>query len=249
MLSLKDANIQSRALLLHHNRYSGAIDLTVHTIEESGRKGESQLGAGRVLGIEEKAEIANILSGDSGQPFEMRDEHILSQTPYALAWWIPKESRTIAFRIKNDVIKTTIEFPSAIGIYCRGSLFFAVIKSGKGTRPKSDTPLYTIPLPNLYGAGTFCRGNANVPSGARADNISAWNDFVFSTTNTHVGRNAPLQGLPDPKSNENAKEHALVEVYQDAERNGGRFPLKRLCPMGLTLGEWMSEIDQRSQSK
>src|SRR5690554_6206397 len=178
-------DIETRAMLIHHSKSSGAIDVTVHNVIPS-MKGRDTVGAGRVLGAEEKAELVSILQGDTSMSFELQSDKILSSTPYGLAWWMPKGERDIMFRTDNkNIVTHTVTFPTVVGIYLRGTLHFAVTKGGKSTRPSAETPLFHVPLPNLYEGGTFCRGSAQVPSSARQENIPAWTSFLFDTVNTH----------------------------------------------------------------
>ena len=227
--------VVSRAMLIHHCKSSGAVDVTVHTVHyhEDGQT----IGEGRVLGAEEKAEVVNILNEDVNQSFTLQNPFILSKTPYALAWWIPKAEREIRFR-KNDrsVISHKVIFPNMIGIYMRGQLHFAVTKGGKTSRPSAETPLYHVPLPNLYGHGTFCRGNAQIPARATEMNIPHWEAFVFDTVNNHLGSVRPLKGVED--------ESDLIAEYAKAEQCG-RFPAGKLLPMDKTLESWMDSLDRR----
>lgn len=229
-------DIQSRAMLLHHCKSSGAINLTVHNIHIAPNS-HHVLGEGRVLGAEEKAEIVSILDGDESQSFTLRSDRVLAKTAYALAWWIPKAEREILFRGTADepsVISYKVVFPSVVGIYMRGQLFFAVTKGGKAARPDEDTPLFRIPLPNLSMSNTFCRGNAQIPAKASEANIEAWEAFLFETVNTHLGSARPLKGV--------VSNGDVIEAYAAAEKSG-RFPTSRLLPMDTTLGDWMKSLD------
>lgn len=230
--------INSRAMILHACASSGAIDLTVHSVAIN-KNAKQVIGEGRVLGIEEKAEIVNILSDDIAQKFSLISSTILAKTPYALAWWTPKAEKQITFKTHSNgqISHAThkVTFPSMVGIYIRGSLHFAVTKGGKNARPDNETPLYQIPLGNIYRDGMFCHGNASLPSGAKESNISSWNAFVFDTVNTHGGSVEALKGV--------SRMDELASLYADAERSG-RFPTNKLIPLGCTLGEWMESLDK-----
>lgn len=233
---LDHSKIESRAMLLHRCKITGAIDLTVHRIIHHKEKPESTIGEGRVLGAEEKAEIVNILNDDTSTSFTLQSDKVLAKTPYALAWWTPKAKREILFQEEGNYVRHTVTFPSMVGIYMRGQLHFAVTKGGAKTRPTNDTPLFYIPLPNLYEDGTFCRGNANLPAQANESNIPAWENFVFDTLNTHLGTTMPLHGIESRK--------ALISAYASAELTG-RFPTGQLRSMDTTLSSWMKNLDER----
>lgn len=229
------SDITSRAMLLHHCKSSGAIDLTVHNIVHDD-VGDPLVGAGRVLGAEEKTEIAGILTADATPGFSLQDPRTLAQSSYAIAWWEPKAKREIMFRSDANISRHTVMFPNMVGVYIRGTLHFAVTKGGKNARPDADTPLYRIPLPNLFSGGSFCRGNANIPTYAKASNIPAWNAFVFDTFNTHMGEQA-LKNAYDMDE--------TIEAYAQMEKQGGRFAASQLISMDITLGEWMNQLDKK----
>lgn len=233
-------DITSRAMLIHCCQSTGAIDLTVHGILQDG-EGNPTIGAGRVLGFEEKHEIVKILGDENNDAgFTLQNPQVLAKTPYALAWWMPKAEQEIIFR-DNDggVVRHKVMFPTIVGVYMRGTLHFAVTKGGKNARPDEDTPLFRIPLPNLYDGGSFCRGNADLPTGAKPANIPAWQSFVLSTVNTHLG----MSPLDDVNSMEET-----VKAYEAAAKQGGRFPTNKLIPMDTTLGDWMAKLDARGKA-
>lgn len=238
------SDIQSKALLLHHGRSSGAVDLTVHDVIALPARDEPEptqaftLGAGRVLGFEEKAEIVRILTLEVNESLKLTHERLLGKTPYAIAWWIPSAKRQIVFRCEGKIEHVTVTMPTLVAIYCRGSLHFAAVKGCKRQRPDGDKPLYAVPLPNLYSSGSFCTGNATVAKGARESNIPEWEAFVFDTVNTHLGGQKPLSGLDDNYSNER-----MVELYREFEGTG-RFPTNRMVSLNVTLSSWMHNIDK-----
>jgi PRTRC genetic system protein B len=122
---------------------------------------------------------------------------------------------------------------------CRGSLFFASIASKKA-RPKAATKLFNSPLPNLYSYGYYCTGNAGskIPKDASVNNIPVWEAFLFDTTNTNLGSCQPLKNAT-----------STAELIDLIESEGGGFPTKELVPMGLTLNEWINEIDAKSMRR
>lgn len=229
------SEITSRAMLLHHCKSSGVIDLTVHNIEHDDG-GDPLIGAGRVLGAEEKTEIADILNANASAGFSLQDHRVIAQSSYAIAWWEPKAEREIMFRSARNIVRHTAMFPSMVGVYIRGSLHFAVTKGGKDARPDADTLLYRIPLPNLMSGGSFCRGNAHIPAKANASNIPAWNAFVFDTVNTHIGTVA-LKNSYDMDE--------VIEAYAQMEQQGGRFAVSQLISMDITLGEWIDQLNNK----
>lgn len=227
---------KTKALLLHHGRNS--FDLTVHDVIKTVSCDEAfyQMGAGRVLGIEEKNEIAATLTETAGASLTLFDEHILAATAYAIAWWIPAAKRTINFKVGSEVSALTFDFPSQVAVFSRGTLYFATVLAKKA-RPKATTKLFNTPLPNLYTGGRFCTGNAGhkIPKQASVENIPQWERFLFDTTNTHVGSVAPLDGVSD-----------TGELINAIAAEQGGFPSDRLVPMGVTLTEWMNAIDKHN---
>lgn len=240
MHPLQSNSIESKAILLHTDNRQRRVDVTVHdvihlTTEEGSNI--SQLGAGRVLGLEEKAEMGCILNDTVAAKLTLFDEHILTANSYAIAWWMPAAKRQLMFKVSDgqsgvERVEVEVDFPSHVGVFCRGELYFAATKANKA-RPKGTTQLFNSPLPNLYSGGRFCQGTAgkNIPREANPNSIPGFEAFLFDTVNTHVGSGKPLQNI-------NTTE-ALVRLYQREKR----VPRDRLVPMNTTLQEWMTAID------
>lgn len=248
-------SIEARAMLIFHNPSSGVIDLTVHDVLPLPKNDDIDqpqqdftLGAGRVLGEEEKGEIVSIIGNEQRQSLALMDDRILARTPYALAWWMPSQAREFIFkneRFRPDsdepkYVRVKVTMPTTIGVYCRGELRFACVKRGKRQRPGNDTPLFLPPLPNIYSSGSFCRGNVPIANGANEANIADWERFLVDSVHTHLGT-VPVEQIKGKPRIEGMTD--LVALFQEHEGTG-RFPLNRLSPMHCTLGEWLTRIDQ-----
>lgn len=230
--------ISSLALLIHQNSNNNTVDVTVHNVHYARtERDEHVIGEGRVLGDEEKSELVAILNNDESQAFTLQSDKVLAQNAYGLAWWTPKAQRELIFKNDHgDLKRLTVTFPNMVGVCMRGNLHFAVTKGGAKSRPNDDTPLFNIPLPNLYDNGRFCRGNIQHPTNASTKNIGSWESVVFDTVNTHLGSVQPFKGLLGNMD-------SLIDIYKKAEEEG-RFPTARLEPMDFTLGEWLAHLDK-----
>ena len=228
-------SIQSRAMLLHHHRASGAVEVTVHSVT-SDKDGGQSIGSGVVLGAEEKSEIASILASDtSNSELSLFDEYLLARSAYGVVWWMPKAKRELLFRTKTGVERVTVDFPTVIGVFVRGRLHFAATKGGRNARPTPDTELFRVPLPNGVGNGSFCRGNVSLPNKAIPANREAWGAFLWDSVNTHMGNESVLKGVKTMTD--------MVECFREAESTG-RFPVRKLVPMDTTLGAWLKSLDR-----
>lgn len=239
-----DKRLKSRALIMHCLEGSSLIDLTVHPIHYTGN--EQVVGSGTLMGEEEKAEIVSILSQRSDDDvLTLRNPRVLAKTPWALVWWMPRQQRDVAFKTSEGFETFKLTFPTTIGAYARGRLYFVTTRTGKDRLPNKDTLLYNLPMGNLFSGGsTFCGGNiSQLPTGAQEANIPQWEQYAFDTLNTHGGGAAPIQ---DAKGNPIRGYKELIEFYR--KYNGKAFPLKHLVPLGgkqTTLGEFLAELNKK----
>ena len=232
-------NIESRALLMHRNTSTGVVDMTLHEVMGAG--GEYVVGAGRVIGASEKNTLSAIMEDRAADGLQLIHPRVLAQTSYAISWFIPTAERELVFKLRGGVTgdyeRVRATLPLIVATYCQGRLYFACTKL-KSKRPDNDTALYVMPLPNYYDFYGFCSGSVSVAQGATPNNIEAWESYLFDSAHTHLGRppllphdDAPCQSMEE-----------LVEIYRQ-HAGKGRFPSKRLVPMGITLGEWLAKIN------
>jgi len=234
-----NSNIESRAILLHREKSSNAIEVTSHdviSLEGNHHSGNSYtLGAGQLFGPEQKTELSNLLAGEeTKESLSLIDSRVIAQTSYAIIWWMPAQVRTITQRKSHKKHQFTIKTPNAIGAMCRGDLYVAAYK-GKAARPEADTPLFRAPLSNLTSDLQFCMGNIRIPKDISTKHIETWTDAIWSSTNTHLGR-SPLQGI------NNADDFiAILSDYHNTKR----FPNKRLVALNTTVAELLGQFEQR----
>lgn len=235
-------DVESRAILVHQNKSTRAIEVTAHPIIRLPKKRDANpesmftLGAGRVFGHEEKRELEAILGGEKqANDLALMDEHLLAQTPYAVVWWMPSTKRRIPIRTGNGIRGITVTVPNTVAAMCRGTLYVAAFKGGKHQRPTHDTQLYRVPLPNLTSDYTFCLGNCRIPKEAKTEHISVWDQFIWESANTHNGRD-PLNGI--------RKTSELADLLASYEGTG-KFPRQKLIPTDHTFGEWLQQLSRK----
>ena len=139
-------SIDSRAILLHRERTTNAIEVTSHDVIET--ETGYTLGAGQLFGPEQKAELSGILSNErKSESLTLIDPRVIAQTSFAIVWWMPATKRTIKQNHSeggdHKTQQFTIKTPNTIGVMCRGRLYVASYKGA--AHPPSPTLLYTAP--------------------------------------------------------------------------------------------------------
>lgn len=236
-------DITSRAILLHQNKQTKAVEVTTHDIiklgsslngENDPNRGRYTLGAGQVFGAEQKAELSAILNEEQEHNgLSLIPEYLLAQTAYAVVWWMPGQVREQIVATQDGRRRFRIKMPGSVAAMCRGSLYVAATKGAK--RPDSETPLFRMPITNLTSDFSFCMGNIRLPREARVDHIPTWSAGIWETTNTHLGR-SPLKGV-------NTQED-YIKLLEQLDGKG-RFPTQKLIPAEVTLGQFLAALENR----
>lgn len=181
-------NIETKAMLVHHNRTTSMVSVTSHDVLALDEGRAFTLGAGRAFSAYDKADLANLLL-DEDSSIDFLPENRLVSSRTMLIWYRLPETRDIRFA--NRTIKTPM--PGLIFIAAANWPLRCFAFKGR-KRPTLDTPLYYPPLGNVYRDGNFCTGNVNLPREVRAEHIPTWENFVLESTNTHSGSVKPVRG-------------------------------------------------------
>jgi len=207
-------NVSSKAMLVHHHKYTGMVSVTSHDVIALNEGAGFTLGAGRAFSLDDKADLASILLNEENT-VDFLQEHFLVRSKSLLVWYRKPAQHPVPFH--NERIEAPL--PGLIFIADGRGLRCFSFKGSK--RPTPETPLYYAPLGNVFAGGTFCSGNVNLPREIRVQNIPAWESFVLDSTNTHAGSIQPVRsckGFPE-----------LVSFYRELNQSQAkRFPSAQL---------------------
>lgn len=207
--------------------------LTTHAVHETDER--FVIGAGRVLGMEERRLVLEILS-KSAREFTTAflPKEVVSYGSTQLAWCVPGKVRMMHFQVGSRRISINVPWPTLL-LRARSHELSMVALSGR-RRPTQRTPVYHAPLMNINCTGRMCAGNTKLPNGIELRERAGYEKALFDTYFTHASHNETLQL---PKLTTVSNHHHMRFWRSLAEANTETFPSSALVPMGKTLDEWL----------
>ncbi len=211
-------DIEASALLIYRNKNTGRLDMTSHEVMASPENGRYTLGAGRAFSEHDKVSLVDIML-NAESTLEFLDTKILVKSRTHLVWYTPPQHIDVLF--KEATYNAPI--PGLVYIAQLGKPLRCFAFKGKA-RPTPETPLFYVPMGNMYRDGTFCVGNVKVPKDNSIASIPGWEQFVLQCTNTHAGS---VNVLKDSDTFE-----GLQKFYKGLNESKAKvFPAAKLIPV------------------
>jgi PRTRC genetic system protein B len=211
-------DIEASALLVYRNKNTGRLDMTSHEVMASPDQGRFTLGAGRAFSVEDKESLVDLLLNTESE-IEFLDTKILVKSRTHLVWYTPPQKIDVQF--KEAMFNSPI--PGIVYIAQLGMPLRCFAFKGK-SRPTPDSQLFYVPMGNVYGNGTMCVGNVEVPKDNTVASIPGWERFVLACTNTHEGGTNVLKDI--------VRIEDMIAFYKAlSERNAKTFPDSKLIPV------------------
>lgn len=215
-------NIETRAILIHHNTRLSRLDITSHEVlPVQGAMGYT-LGAGRAFSSLDKEIFTELLTSEQ-QDVEFIPENVLIRSRTCITWYRKPQITRTTFSSHGGQCAYDAPLPGLIFVASEGNPLRCFAYKGKD-RPGPDTQLYYAPLGNVYSRGNFCSGNANLPKNIALENMAAWEGFVTQAENTHSGDVEPVAGC-------NSFGELVAFFQQLQEKKAKTFPSRKLVPM------------------
>jgi PRTRC genetic system protein B len=211
-------DVEASALLVYRNKQTGRMDMTSHEVMAAPDAGRFTLGAGRAFSAEDKEVLVDILLNTDGS-IDFLDTKILVKCRTHLVWYNPPQKIDVQF--KGAMYNAPI--PGLVYIAQFGKPLRCYAFKGKA-RPTPNTPLFYVPMGNMYSSGQFCSGNVQLPKDNSISSIEGWERFVLQCTNTHANGADVLKGIPTYEGME-----AFYKGLSD--RNAKTFPDAKLVPV------------------
>lgn len=226
-----------QALLVYEDQtrtYEGCrYALTTHEITHT-EGGSVQMGAGRLLGLQDQQALLDILVGSLSDESTYLPPEVISYSAAQLAWMVPGRVRPMWFRVGKRTLRLEVPWPNLLFRVDRGSLEVAAFK--RATRPTADTPLYHAPLMNIHSHTALCPGNALLPQGCSLAHRAQYEAAVFDTNFTHVNHHHTL-ALDGRKSTSTTQHRRFWRQLH--EHRSARFPVHVLVPLRKTVAQWL----------
>jgi PRTRC genetic system protein B len=227
-----------QALIVHesHRAQDSRRDFafTTHAIQHTERG--VQIGAGRLLSLEDQQALLNILLGSlSGESGYLPPE-VLCHSPAQLAWYVPGRMRPMWFRDGTHTRRFKVPWPTLVFRVREGRLALAALSAAR--RPKAQDRIFHAPLMNVFEDTHLCVGNTKLPKGWTLADRLGYEKTVFDTAFTHVNHEHTLKR---PKQAPvTTAEH--LRFWRELAREGARgFPARALTPLTERLGPWLGE--------
>lgn len=172
---------------------SGRIDLAteywqIHRVE-MGPDQTPILLEGRPLTDTALHTLCHEMAAGLIHPSGFLDGTILAYNPKppgSVVWWVPPTIRSIFFDPALELPSGRASWPGLVlAAHGKSLRVYALATS---VRPRPETPLYRVPLPNIDHEHQVCLGNADKPRQTRPKDTSTWERAFFDSrfTNHHT---------------------------------------------------------------
>lgn len=227
------------ALLLYGERGTADLShavLSIHGITH-GDDDAPLLDAGRVLTEVERQLLIEALIDPASAQRALRDvalipETLLRETSDSLTWYRPAARTTMYWRTSKCAAAITAVLPTLVFHVQSGAL--AVAASADPGRPTERTPLYAVPLGNVFADTRVCVGNASLPTSLDRSTMAAWERVLLSTNYSHVNHPQTLAG--------GATTESLIAFWQKRKARQTPPAARYLSPLHRHLKEWVSSL-------
>ena len=207
--------------------------LTTHEITHTDQG--VQIGAGRLLGLQDQQSLLDILIGSLTTQSHFLPTEIICHSTARLAWIVPGKVRPMWFRFNKETHRLDVPWPNLIFCASQKSLGLAAYTGSR--RPTQDTPLYHAPLMNVHEQTTLCTGNALLPGSWSLRDRPKFEEVVFATYFTHVNHEHTL-ALDSGKGVTTAQHYRFWRDLQESKAT--RYPGQSLVPLRKTASQWLS---------
>lgn len=212
------SHVESQALVLHKlDQHFSAVIHDIHYYDQG-----PVMGAGRVMSASDQERLIEILSSQSNHTLAFVPDTLLAQDRQTLMWWRPAGPAQLGF----SAGMLTAHLPALVFCLHKGNLKVAALRSQE--RPTPDSKLYHSGFPNTSESGSWCSGGNRLPDEPNQGHMQRVQDTFLESPFTHGGGSA-------------IKDESNVMDFWKNARRAKPFPVRRLLPMGKTLGDWIKE--------
>jgi PRTRC genetic system protein B len=195
-----------------------------------------ELGAGRMLSVEEQQRLISALLGAHVGKRGFLPQEVLCHSPDQLAWYVPGRVRPLWFRDGTGPQHWNVPWPTLVFRVRNGRLSLAAL--GSRRRPGENARVFHAPLMNIHASCEMCTGNVSMPKGWSLSHRAGYERAVFDTIFTHVNHEHTLRSTSDGPVG--TADH--LRFWRElAHRDSRRFPIGVLVPLESNLSQWLHE--------
>jgi PRTRC genetic system protein B len=228
------------AILLYKNGKEVNF-VSVHDIEYiNGEKSQPYIGVGKPASKGALSELVKDLVPSLAAKRTVMPANVLSYDFEHLAWYVPPSKRQLWFNHEKfgGKVSASIDLPGLVFFVGLSGWYVFALDSKE--RPTADTALMVSPFLNVWGGGKICTGNIDVPKIKDANSYLAFEEAFFRSYFTHINihekdRLVKFAGGP----------YKLWSKLINGQLK--KFPVKALVPAGVTVGEFLLNLDNNGR--
>lgn len=211
--------------------------VSLHDIEYiNNEMSKPYIGAGRPASKSALSELVKDLVPSLATKRTVIPANVLSHDFEHLAWYVPPSKRQLWFNHEKfgGKVSASIDLPGLVFYVGLSGWYVFALKSKE--RPTAETELMVSPFLNVWGGGKICVGNIDVPKITDATSYLAFEEAFFRSYFTHINiheKNRLVKFTGGP--------YKLWNNLISGELK--KFPIKALVPVGMTVGEFLLNLD------
>lgn len=229
------------AILLYKNGKEVNF-VSVHDVEYiNGNKSQPYIGVGRPASKSALSELVKDLVPSLATKRTVMPANVLSYDFEHLAWYVPPSKRQLWFNNETlgGNVNATIDLPGLVFFVGLSGWFVFALNSKE--RPSADTELMVSPFLNVWEGGKICTGNIDVPKIRDAESYLAFEEAFFRSYFTHINIHEKDRLVKFP----GGPYKLWSKLIHGQLKN---FPVKALVPAGVTVGEFLLNLDKNGRN-
>lgn len=219
---------------------SAACYATVHDVTVS--EGIPQLGAGMAVSRDGLMTLFRGLDPQRTEVASLTPTRVLTQGSRWMVWYCAPSKRRVWFKTNDGIGERTAEVPLPGLVFAVSPTGWYVFALKSGRRPGASTRLLQVPFYNVWKRGKICTGSTRMPQGDARRDPAAWERAFFESAFTHSNiHDGPLVAY---KGGAVAFWKALLRG-----KKFDTFPTEVLVDGGMTLGQFLAELNRSLQNE
>lgn len=222
-----------KALLFYGSGNGATSRMTIHPVEIIGST--PILKEGTLVRKSDLRKLANGIEKKRDAGLRYIADNILARDDEQVVWWVPPCKQRMYFKTQVLGLENfNGEVSNPACVFARTRKGWQVLCLAGNERPTMDTPLLVSPYFNVWDNHVICVGSTALP---KSDDVLLWTKAYFASAFTHT--------------NYRNKKHELNRLGDRAalwrDLLTGKltdFPCEVLPDAGMTLGEFIAEINK-----
>lgn len=226
------------AIVFYGKPNEKGVALVRHAIDDNGQFGIGELLASDAALRDVQGALAS-QAGHSNSADELIPDNLLLDNGRALVWHVPRRVAPLWFKGRpgGKTEQLRVEWPAMIMAVRKDTREFHLYAVGTNRRPSGNTPVYKLPMFNVYDGGKVCQGNATIPATLERDSYEAVASCFIDAFKTHTNdrglfRPATLKALDATESCTRTLYRYWKQKAAEQGQQPERVRMSELVPVG-----------------